>query len=101
MKVYLLTTVDNPFDPYDDFDEWYRFDMEKGYDTSGYLARIAKTSPSLSEIDNQKEIKRAIDEIIKLDFRFIYRRIEKEVDEQQHFEFDMNEIENGFDLEAI
>ena len=35
-----ITTVDNPFDPFDDFDHWFQFDTEKGYYTSSKLARL-------------------------------------------------------------
>jgi hypothetical protein len=39
----MLTTEDNPFDPFTQFDEWYAFDVEKEYYTCAYLARIAKS----------------------------------------------------------
>lgn len=75
---YLLTTIDNPYDPFDQFDEWFLFDNEKGYDTCGYLDRIARTSEQFSDDENEIEVERAIDEIIKYDFRHIYKKIRKE-----------------------
>lgn len=77
MVEYALTTVDNPYDPFDDFDNWYRFDMDKGYNSCAYLDRIAMTSDALSDAENSEEIGRAIDEIIKYDFRNLYRKISK------------------------
>jgi len=66
MKIFALTTKDNPFNPFDDFANWLAFDHRKGYNTSEYLARIAVTSDELSDEENEKEIEAAIDEIIKL-----------------------------------
>lgn len=70
-----LTTVDNPYNPFTQFNLWFQFDVEKGYNTCSYLARVAKTSDSLSEQENNAEIERAVDEIIKYDFRNIYKKI--------------------------
>jgi len=62
---YMLTTVDNPFDPFTRFDEWLAFDIRKGYNTSGMLDRIATSSNDLSEPDQALAIQNAIDEIVK------------------------------------
>ncbi len=77
MVEYALTTVDNPYDPFEDFDNWYRFDMDKGYNSCAYLDRIAMTSDALSDAENSEEIGRAIDEIIKYDFRNLYKKVSK------------------------
>ena len=44
-----LTTEDNPYDPFDEFDEWFAFDVSQGYHTCAYLARVVATSTELSE----------------------------------------------------
>lgn len=74
----MLTTIDNPYNPFEDFDSWYQFDTEKGYNTCGYLARIAATSPALSDLENDAEIKRAIDEIVSMNIYGIYRKVESD-----------------------
>ena len=71
-----LTTKDNPYNPFDDFTQWFLFDTEKGYNTCGYLARIANASDdSLSEKENEAEIEQAIDEILKYDFTGNYVKV--------------------------
>ena len=72
-----ITTFDNPFDPFDQFHDWLRFDQDKGYNTCDYLGRIARTSDQLSDEENDKEIERAIDEIIRFDFMNIYKKVVK------------------------
>lgn len=71
----MLTTVDNPYNPFDDFNLWFMFDIEKGYNSCAYLGRIARTSDQLSEEENDLEIERAIDEIIQYDFMNIYKKV--------------------------
>ena len=71
----MLTTSDNPYDPFEDFSAWFLFDVEKGYNSCAYLGRIARTSEQFSEDENASEIERAIDEIIKFDFRNVYRKV--------------------------
>jgi hypothetical protein len=77
MTEYMLTTVDNPYDPFDQFDDWYQFDMDKGYGSCSYLDRIARTSDQLSDEENNQEIERAIDEIIKYDFQNLYKKVSR------------------------
>ena len=72
-----LTTVDNPFDPIDDFDNCYAFDLLKGYDSCGLLARIAKTSDTLSDKEYELEVERAIDEIVKYDLENKFVKIKR------------------------
>ena len=79
MKEVMLTTADNPFDPFDQFDSWFMFDTDKGYNSCGLIDRIARTSDQLSDAENRREIDRAIAEIIKYDPLNIYRRVTREV----------------------
>lgn len=74
---YALTTNDNPYDPFEQFTQWMMFDEEKGYHTCAYLGRIAKTSDLFTEKENNQEIERAIDEIIKYDFMNIYKKVKR------------------------
>lgn len=74
MKV-AITTIDNPYNPFEQFDSWFLFDVEKGYNTCAYLGRIARTSESLSDAENDNEVERAIDEIIKYDVENIYKKV--------------------------
>lgn len=77
MEEYLLTTIDNPYDPFDQFDDWFRFDMDMGYNTCAYVDKIARTSDQLSDEENRIEMSRALDEIIKYDFMNIYVKVKE------------------------
>ena len=65
-----LTTKDNPFDYFTQFDAWYSFDIGHGYNSCGVLARFARTSDALSADENMAEIENKIDYICKIDPRF-------------------------------
>lgn len=71
----MLTTIDNPYDPFTQFDDWNLFDESKGYFTCCYLARIAKTSNDLSETDELLAIEQAIDEIVQMNVLGIYKKV--------------------------
>lgn len=75
MRRVMVTTKDNPYDPFKDFNNWFIYDSTKGYNTCSYLSRVARTSDSLSESLNSEYIEKAIDEIIKYDFMNIYKKI--------------------------
>lgn len=79
MIEYMLTTVDNPYSPFSEFEEWYRYDTNKGYLSLSYLARVARLSNELSEVDQILENNRAINEILKFNVLGVYRKVEQEV----------------------
>ena len=72
-----LTTNDNPFDPFEQFDSWRMFDIEKGYYTSEFIARLVNFSDDMTEKEMDEEYERAIDEVIKRDFLNIYIKVKK------------------------
>lgn len=71
----LLTTIDNPYDPFEQFTLWNLFDTEKGYNTCSYLGRVVQITEDMSEVEMEREIERAMDEIIKHDFMNIYKKV--------------------------
>ncbi len=71
----MLTTVDNPFNPFDDFDSWLMFDIEKGYNTCGMLARVAAIPDGLSQKEIDRLTESAIDKIIENDFLDLYKKV--------------------------
>lgn len=73
----MLTTVDNPFDPFEQFVSWFLFDTEKGYNTCSYVGRIANISDDMTDQEKAIENERAIDEIIKYDFMNRYKKVTK------------------------
>lgn len=75
MKRFLLTTVDNPYHPSEEFDEWYKFDHEHGYYTDQRLAKVAKTSIYLTDAENQRIINSAVNDFVRLDELGIYKRV--------------------------
>ena len=82
MAATMLSTADNPFDPFEEFDSWYNFDITKGYNSCCYLARVANVSDSLTDEENEKEIERAIDEIVKYDPLNIYVKFTERTDKK-------------------
>lgn len=74
----MITTKDNPFDPFVQFDDWLAFDELKGYDTCSYLDRVSFSSDDLSDFEIEMENERAIDEIIAYNPLGIYEKVQKE-----------------------
>lgn len=82
-----LTTIDNPFNPNTQWDDWLGYDEDHGYYTGSYLARIVKTSDELSSKDNLLAIEQAIDEICELNLLGLYTKLViYEEDEQEELE---------------
>lgn len=71
----MLTTIDNPFNPFTDFDAWNAFDESKDYYTTNYLARVIITSDELPQALQDDAMIRAIDEIISINSTGLYKRV--------------------------
>ena len=60
MSEVWVTTVDNPFDPFTQWDQWYRYDEKCGYQTCERLAALANVSNQLSDEEYDRSITNAI-----------------------------------------
>jgi hypothetical protein len=74
----MLTTIDNPYNPFSQWREWYAYDVQHGYNSSALLARIAITSNELSEADQALAINQAIDEIIEFNLSGKHIKVTKD-----------------------
>ena len=86
MAKVFVTTLDNPYDYWTQFDEWYAFDTEKGYNTCAYLARIAKTSSEMSEKEYENAVEDAVRDVLRLNLTGNYTKTEpkqEEIDENR------------------
>lgn len=72
MSEFALTTIDNKANPITEYDEWRSYDTapEIGYNTESLIARIANTSPDMSETEEESLIEWAMDEIIRIEEEF-------------------------------
>lgn len=75
MDEHMLTTVDNPWNPFTDFDEWNTYDMRMGYHTMAFLARVVWTSHELSSADESLAIEQGIEEIARENVLGLYRKV--------------------------
>ncbi len=47
--VWLLTTTDNPYNPFTQWKRWYYQDLRLGHDTPGLLARLSTSSEAIDD----------------------------------------------------
>lgn len=78
-EVY-ITTIDNPFDPFEDYVSWFLFDIEKGYYTSSKVGRLVRSTDNMTEKEEFEEIERVIDRLIEIDPLNIYIKVVRETD---------------------
>jgi hypothetical protein len=74
--VHMLTTVDNPYDPFTEYEEWLQFDQLHGYNTNGLLARFVSNSHQLSDADYDQAIEDGMQEVVDLNPMGIHRLVE-------------------------
>ena len=73
----MLTTVDNPYNPYTQWDDWFAFDDRHGYNTPGLLARLVIDSDDMTEGDLAWAEEQAINEIVSRNETGMYRKVEQ------------------------
>lgn len=74
MVATFVTTMDNPYDYWTQFDQWYAFDTQKGYNTCDYVARLALTSNEMSDAEYSQAVNEAVDEILRLNVTGNYKK---------------------------
>lgn len=81
MKIsqHKLTTIDNPFDVFDEYEKWLAYDQNVGHFTNELLGRVVYFSDDLSEVDQNLAVEQAIDEIVELDPFLKYKKVSREV----------------------
>jgi hypothetical protein len=75
----MLTTIDNPYDPFTQYDDWYAYDLAAGYNSCGLLARIANTSYEISEAQLEQALVDAIDEIVHENVSGVHTKVSKDL----------------------
>lgn len=88
-----LTTVDNVWNPFTNFDEWLAFDMQQQHYCNQVLAKQALVSDQLSDEENRQEIERAIDRIVEIDPTHEFVKVYKAT-----FDQDMAEARRSYTL---
>lgn len=76
---FMLTTKDNPFDPFTQFDEWNAYDELLGYYTTAYIGRVVNVADSMSEEDKEFDYIQAIADIVDYDFTGMYEIVSRSV----------------------
>ena len=62
-----LSTIDNPYNPLENFDGWYTWDMRHGYSSCCLLARFTPAPSDILPDAYYEQLKeQAIDRIVKL-----------------------------------
>lgn len=73
-----ITTIDNPFNPFKDFDNWFLYDVEKGYYSCSRIARLVDNLDNTEEKEEDELIEEAIDRLVEIDPLDLYRKLVEE-----------------------
>lgn len=76
-KDFMLTTYDNTFNPFTDFQRWWKEDRLLGYDTCGLLASVANTTDQDSDEIEAEKIDDAMNWIVT-QYPMYYKKVSKE-----------------------
>lgn len=79
----MLTTVDNPFDPFTRWKDWLNYDISHDNGCCEIVGRLAATCPDSSPASNQHEYECAIDNFVNSDATGFYKKVTKELDDEE------------------
>ena len=80
VKEFMLSTSDNPYNPFTQFREWFAFDVANGYNTCSYLARICELSDEVCDRETRLSINDAIEEALMFNLTGNRIKVEKPKD---------------------
>lgn len=73
-----VTTLDNPFDPFVESDQWKRYDEDHGYNTTALICRYLRSSDDYDEESYRQALQDAVDEVVRFNYTGIYRKVVNE-----------------------
>ena len=73
--LYKLTTIDNPFHPVDERDQWERFDLDHGYNTDALVEKLSGFSDDMTEAEIRRAENDVMDDLVRLDLECKYRKV--------------------------
>ncbi len=76
----MLTTIDNPYNPFTQWNAWWSYDHEYNHCTWELVDRFAYTSETLPQSINDRAIEEAMQLIIKEDYEQKYLIVNKSFD---------------------
>jgi hypothetical protein len=71
---FMLSTYDNSFNPFTEFEAWLKEDARLGHNCCGLLARTSNVNDIASDQENNKKILEAMDFIVRQE-PTIYRKV--------------------------
>lgn len=81
MREVAISTFDNPYNPFDNFDEWFRYDTDKGYGSCQVLAALTETFEGMTDKEFNEEMERGINELLLADPVNLYIKVVRESDD--------------------
>ena len=61
----MLSTTDNPFNPWTHYDQWFEWDTSRGYNTASYLATVVQLINANGRVSDDEALALAIDDILE------------------------------------
>lgn len=73
-----VTTLDNPFDPFKEAENWKRFDEDHGYHTTSLICRFLVDSDEFDEETYRECLESAVDDVVRFNPTGNYRKVVNE-----------------------